>query len=120
MTPCNAATAAAAHPTSGIFAALAATLYFRSKGVQPRFVPHEVYRSVALPDLQLQVRAHAVVCCGGGATYMCSSSSSNSSTISSIGSHLNLVANVLQRSTSRTRCLCAVQVLQLFTRSTTL
>jgi hypothetical protein len=77
MTPCNAATAAAAHPTPGIFAALAATLYFRSKGVQPRYVPHEVYRSVALPDLQLQVRAHAVHGCSAivavaaPQTYMC-------------------------------------------------
>ncbi|KAF6255301.1 hypothetical protein COO60DRAFT_230915 [Scenedesmus sp. NREL 46B-D3] len=43
----------------GVFAALAATLYFRSKGVQPRYVPHEVYRSVAIPDLQLQPQSVA-------------------------------------------------------------
>jgi hypothetical protein len=41
---------------AGIFAALAATLYFRSKGIQPRCVPHEVYRNLQLADLQLQVK----------------------------------------------------------------
>jgi hypothetical protein len=35
-------------------------LYFRSKGIQPHYVPHEVYRSVVLPDLQLQVGALAL------------------------------------------------------------
>lgn len=43
----------------GIFAALAATLYFRSRGVQPRCVPHEVYRSVQLAELQLQPQSVA-------------------------------------------------------------
>jgi hypothetical protein len=60
----------AAHvTTSGIFAALAATLYFRSKGVQPRYVPHEVYRTLALPDLQLQVRADVMTVCSGMVAY---------------------------------------------------
>lgn len=50
---------------TGVFAALAATLFFNSRGVTPRYVPFEVYKDVQLDSLQLQV----CVCVGvrGGA-----------------------------------------------------
>jgi len=53
-------------PPPGIFAALAATLYYRARGVTPRYVPHEVYRPLDPQQLELQVHSGAGVCVWGG------------------------------------------------------